>query len=162
VWFGPGERREWHEPHQGLVDDDGTAEFACVGHRRTGSQACAEDEVLASVRWGKEGPRARDRRAGGARGEGGREEAEEMLTEDEKHRMTGNGRAEGRPDGGACGGEEEGVGAQESEGASAGILVRLYRATTRGEGDCRRRNGHQMPWGRRSSKHSRGGLLMEE
>jgi hypothetical protein len=80
------------------------AEFAHVGHRRTGSRARAEDGIPASVRRGKEGPRVRDPHAGGAGGEGGREEAEEMLTDDEKRWMAVNGTTADLPGGGACGG----------------------------------------------------------
>jgi hypothetical protein len=48
VRFGPRERGERREPRQGLVVDDGTAEFARVGHRRMGSRARVEDGVPAS------------------------------------------------------------------------------------------------------------------
>jgi hypothetical protein len=55
---------------------------------------------------GKEGPWARDPRAGGAGGEGGREEAEGVLTDDEELRAAGYGAAAGFAGDGACGGEE--------------------------------------------------------
>jgi hypothetical protein len=58
-----------------------------------GSRARAEGVVPALVRRGKEGPWAWDPRAGGAGGEGGREEAEEVLTDDEELRAAGNGTA---------------------------------------------------------------------
>jgi hypothetical protein len=76
VRSGPGGREGWRGAYQGLADGGGAMKFARVGHRWLGSRARAEDKVLASVRRGKEGPWARDPRAGGEGGEGGREEAE--------------------------------------------------------------------------------------
>jgi hypothetical protein len=71
-----------------------------------GSRARAEGVVPALVRRGKEGPWARDPRAGRAGGEGGREEAEEVLTDDEELRAAGSGAVVGFAGDGACGGEE--------------------------------------------------------
>jgi hypothetical protein len=80
-----------------------------------GKQRWRRSMPTAELRWrrvllgpvGDEGPWARDPRAGGAGGEGGREEADEVLTDDEELRAAGNGVAAGLHGGGACG---EGVG----------------------------------------------------
>jgi hypothetical protein len=110
----------------GFIDDDGTVEFARVGHRRTGSRARVEDRVSSSVRRGKEGPWARDPRAGGAGGDGGHKEANEVLTDDEELRATDNGAAAGLTGGGACGGEERVWGSGENkEGNSEPLGVLL-------------------------------------
>jgi hypothetical protein len=162
VRFGPGEIGEIgerREPHQGLVDDDGTAEFARVGHRRMGSRARVEDGVPASVWQGKEGPQARDPRAGGAGGEGGCEEAKEVLTDDEKRRLAGNGVAADLPSGGACGGKEREWGLEWVKGQPQGLSGRFYRAMRERGGDGQS-NGHQWPKGVPAALlPSRGGRL---
>jgi hypothetical protein len=122
--------------------------FARVGHRRLGSRARAEDKVLASVRRGKEGPWAQDPRAGGAGGEGGREEAEEVLTDDEELRAAGNGVAAGFADDGACGGEERVWERGRVKGLPLGSLGRLYRARRGGERHRPKKKWPSMPWRR--------------
>jgi hypothetical protein len=110
----------------GLIDDDGTAKFARVGHRRTRSRAHAEDRVPSSVRQGKEGLWARDPRAGRAGGDGGHDEADEVLTDYEELRAADNGTAAGFTGGGACGGEERVWGSGENkEGNSEPLGVLL-------------------------------------
>jgi hypothetical protein len=106
VRFGPGGRGERREPYQGLVGDDGTAEFTRVGHGRMGSRAHAEGVVPALVRRGKEGPRARDPCAGCAGDEGGRESrggCSPMMRSVGRLEMV---RRPGFTGGGACGGGE--------------------------------------------------------
>jgi hypothetical protein len=163
VRFGPGGREGWRGAHQGVADGGGATEFSRVGHTRLGSRARAEDRVPASVRRGKEGPWARHPRAGGAGGEEGREEAEEVLTDDEELRAASNGTAARFAGDGACGGEERVWEQGRVKGQSQGSLGRLYRARRGEEGRRPKKEWPSMPWGAGLESIQRGrGLNGEE
>jgi hypothetical protein len=92
-------------------------------------------------------------------GEGGHEEAEEVLTNDEELRAAGNGAAAGFAGGGACGGEER-VWERGRVKASRRDPWGGFIEREEGERGDGRAIGHQCHGGR-SSKHSRGRVLME-
>jgi hypothetical protein len=73
---------------------------------------------------------------GGVGGEGGREDAEGLLTGDGERRMAGDGMTAGFPGGGACGDKGKVQGAQVRERGAQGLVLALYRPRGgRGSGD---------------------------
>jgi hypothetical protein len=64
---------------------------------------------------------------GGAGGEGGRGDAEGLLTGVGERWMAGDGAAAGFPGGGACGDEGKVQGAQARERGAQGLVLVLYR-----------------------------------
>jgi hypothetical protein len=94
---------------------------------------------------------------GGAGGEGGREDAEGLLTGDGERRMAGDGAAAGFPGGGACGDKGK---VREGWEQPQVLVLHFYRARREERGsrlDVLAINGHG---GLRPSMPSRGGLLM--
>jgi hypothetical protein len=64
---------------------------------------------------------------GGVGGEGGREDAEGLLTGDVERRMAGDGTAAGFPGGGTCEDKGKVQGAQARERGAQGLVLALYR-----------------------------------
>jgi hypothetical protein len=136
----------------GLGDGD-------AGPKRSTPAVDVEDGgTCSSVRWGKEG----------ATGCGILEQATRAASEDEgsprdvhprrEASIAGNGTRRDSLSAACTGARREDVGARErTKGAIQSLWGRFYRAR-RGLG----KEWPSMPHGCRSSKHSRGGVLMEE